>query len=995
MKRKWGDSIAKKGIKGITVEIGGETTGLQKALKEVNDNAYKLSAEMREVDRALKLDPTNTELLAQKQQILAKQAETAKDKLQSLKSVQEQVTQQFQNGEIGEEAYRAFQREVAVAESNVKRLDGQLEETNQTMRAASDSTDDLSDSLDDAGNETKSLSQEVETSESKLKRFGEVAKEVGKMAAAAFKEIIGFAIDFGKQSVQVGADFDSSMSQVAATLGLTSEDIRDNVEGAGDTFDLLKDKAKEMGAATNFSASQAADGLNVLAMSGYSAQKSVDMIEDVLHLSAAGSMDMAQAAGYLSGAMKGFNDESKNSAYYADLMAKGATLANTSVAQLGEAMSSGAAGAAAYSQSADSMTVALLRLAEQGEVGSAAGTALAAAMKNLYTPTATAKKTLKALNVSAYDANGTARDFNVVVNELEASMAGLTEEEKNAKKQAIFGIQGLNAYNKMVVTSIEKQDQWAEALANSAGEAANQYATMTDNLQGDVDIWNSALEGFQIEISDKLMPTVRKFVRFGSDSLSKLTAAFKNNGIEGAAQALGEILSDGIMSIVDAVPKVVDVGVRIVQVLITSLVQQSPLLIQSIFQIIESCVEGIAELLPTLLPRLTEALTQILQMLVGNLPMLLQAGLQLIQGLAEGILEAIPVLIGALPQLILSIVHFILKNIPTIIQAGIDLLTALVSALPSIIQQIVAVLPQIITGIVDALLDNLPLIVQAGIDLLIALVQDLPTIITTIVGAIPLIINHVLDALMDAIPQLIDAGITLFIALVDNMPAILDGIVQAVPKIISSLMTAIMQSVPQIAQSGFKLLVSIVSKLPQIISTIVSSIPEIISGIVEAFGKLVSEMWTIGKHMIEGLWEGIKSMGSWLGDRCRDFGNAWVSGFKTIFGIHSPSTLFRDEIGKNLALGLGIGFTDSMEQVTKDMQKSLPTSFDIDPQMNLRGVNQMAADLSEEAAAASQTMVFNLNVENFTNQSESDLREIMDYAGRYFSAQMERRSVVF
>ena len=243
--------------------------------------------------------------------------------------------------------------------------------------------------------------------------------------------------------------------------------------------------------------------------------------------------------------------------------------------------------------------------------------------------------------------------------------------------------------------------------------------------------------------------------------------------------------------------------------------------------------------------------------------------------------------------------------------------------------------------------------------------------------------------------QLIEAGVELFLSLVENLPQIIEGIVTAVPKIIDSVVNALIDAIPLLIEAGIKLFTAIIHNLPKIIVTITSKIPQIIKGIVDAFGSLVSEMWQIGRHLIEGLWDGIKSMGSWLGDRCRDFGNAWVSGFKTIFGIHSPSTLFRDEIGKNLALGLGVGFTDNMEKVRRDMQKALPTSFDIDPQMNIRGISRIASDISEEAAAASTTVVFNLNVENFTNKSESDLREIMDYAGRYFSAQMERRSVVF
>ena len=658
-------------IKGIIVEIGGDTVGLQKALKDVNDKAKNVSSEMREVEKALKLDPTNTELLAQKQQLLSKQTEIAKEKLSALKEVQKQVEEQFKNGQIGEEQYRAFQREVAVAEGNLKNLEEQLEDTNEN---------------------TKDLGDSFEKSESKLAKFGEVAKQVGQMALQAFKEMAGQAVDFCKSAVSVGQEFDSSMSQLAATLGMTTDAIKNNVNGAGDTFEMLRDKAKEMGASTNFSASQAADGLNTLAASGYTAEQSIDMIEDVLHLSAAGSIDMANAAGYISGAMKGFNDRTKTSAYYADLMAKGATLANTSVAQLGEAMSSGAAGAAAYSQTADSMTVALLRLAEQGEVGSAAGTALSAAMKNLYTPSDKAKKALAELGISAYDTNGKARDFNTVVNELDNSLSKYTEEQQNAYKQSIFGQQGLNAYNKMVVTAIDKQNEWTQALANCSGEAANQYATMTDNLQGDIDSWNSALDGFKIELSDKLMPTVREFVQFGTESLSSITKAFQENGFDGVMDALSDSLNNGITMITQKLPQFLSVAKTIVLALVKGIANNLPEIVKAALELVTSLVTGLLDSLPELLPAAVGIVQAVADTITkpDTLTQILDAALQLLIAMSDGLIDAIPQLVDAAIQIIENLIRFLVEpqNISKLVNAGIRvtmaLQTGLLNALPKL-----------------------------------------------------------------------------------------------------------------------------------------------------------------------------------------------------------------------------------------------------------------------------------------------------------------------
>lgn len=525
--------------------------------------------------------------------------------------------------------------------------------------------------------------------------------------AGATTAVVGFA----KSAIDTGKDFDSSMSQVAATLGLTTNDIENNVNGAGDTFDALRQKAAEMGAATVFTASQAADGLNILAMSGYDATQSMSMIEDVLHLAAAGSMEMADAAGYVSGTMKGFNDATKTSAYYADLMTKGATLANTSVAELGEAMSSGAAGAAAYGQSADSMTISLLRLAEQGEAGSAAGTALAAAMKNLYTPTDQAKKALDSLGVAAYNSDGSARDFNEVVNDLSSALSNMSDEEAAAYKQTIFGIQGLDAFNKMTVTGVKKQKEWAAALAGSTGEASKQYDTMTDNLEGDIAIWNSALDGFKVALSDQMMPTIREFVQLGSDGMGKITEAFQQNGIDGAIEAVSEVLEGMLEKISSIIPEVI----KVVKAVIDAVIQVLPQLIMDI------------------IPPLFDALLEALLSLIDYLPEILQALLTVAFAVVDSLLERLPEILATIVSAIMGFVEVLTRpeNINAVIKAALQLLVAIVDAIPAVIVAIVEALPDIISNIIAFLVDpsTIMLIIEAAVQLFMGVVKAVPQIL--------------------------------------------------------------------------------------------------------------------------------------------------------------------------------------------------------------------------------------------------------------------------
>ena len=196
-------------IHGIIIKLGAEANGMQKALKDVNDRARKTSSELREVEKALKLDPKNVTLLAQKHELLSKQVETAKEKLNELKKVQQLVEEKFKSGEIGEEMYRSFQREVIFAENNLKSLEEQLEDTNEN---------------------TKDLGDSFEKSESKLAKFGEVAKNVGKAAADIFAALGKAAIDTGKKiwemSNEVAAAGDS-IDKTSQKIGISAESYQE------------------------------------------------------------------------------------------------------------------------------------------------------------------------------------------------------------------------------------------------------------------------------------------------------------------------------------------------------------------------------------------------------------------------------------------------------------------------------------------------------------------------------------------------------------------------------------------------------------------------------------------------------------------------------------------------------------------------------------------------------------------------------------------------
>ena len=493
--------------------------------------------------------------------------------------------------------------------------------------------------------------------------------------------------------------------------------------------------------------------------------------------------------------------------------------------------------------------------------------------------------------------------------------AGVSEDEFQSKLDAC-------------TTEQERQALITETLNGLYSDAAEAYREVNGDIieaQKATANLNSAMAA----LGAIAEPIVTKLKQLAADLLQQITPFVEliGTGLTGAlegAEGAAQQLSEGLLGLVTF----------IVEQLGTML----PTFLEFALQMIGTLATGIAQALPTLVPTIVSIITQLVQTLIDNIPMLIDAALQLITGLAQGIINAIPVLVAALPQVITSLVNGLLAAIPQIIQAGIDLLTSLISALPEIITTIVSAIPEIINGIITALLENIPQIVQAGIDLLTSLISALPEIITTIVSAIPEIINGIITALLENIPQIVQAGIDLLVALIQALPQIITTIVQAIPQIISGIVNALVQNIPQIIQAGVQLFVSLIQNLPTIIVEIVKAVPQIVSGIVQAFASLGGEMVSAGANLLHGLWEGISSAASWLWDKVTGWASSLVSGIKSFFGIHSPSTVFA-EIGTNMGEGVGVGFGESMDGVSADMTAAMGGAGQLTAAEAVRAVN--------------------------------------------------------
>ena len=470
-------------IKGITVEIGGDTTGLDKALKSVNSSIKTTQSSLRDVNKLLKLDPTNTELLTQKQKLLKEAISTTKEKLDALKSAQEQAKTQMENGDLGADKYDALQREIIETEQELQKL------------------------AQEAVNSNASLAK-IEEVGGKLETVGNTISGVGTKLLPVTAAVTGL----GAAAIKTTSDFDTAMSQVQATMGATTESMS-TVDGQTvNTMDTLRDLAKEMGANTAFSASECAEALNYLALAGYDTQQMCDTLPTVLNLAAAGDIDLASASDMVTDAMSALGMGTDEATTMVDQMSKTASTTNTSVAQLGEGILTIGATAKSIKGGTAELNTALGILANNGIKGAEGGTHLRNVILSLQNPTDGAAKVMKELGVETYDSEGNMRSLNDILGDLNTSMDGMTSAEKSNIIGTIFNKTDLAAVNSLLSNTGDTWNSLQQGITDSGGAAQQMADTQLDNLSGQITILKSAVEGLAISFGEALMPTIRSIV---------------------------------------------------------------------------------------------------------------------------------------------------------------------------------------------------------------------------------------------------------------------------------------------------------------------------------------------------------------------------------------------------------------------------------------------------------------------------------------------------
>lgn len=914
-------AVSKK-IKGISIEIGGSTTGLEKALNDVNGKSAKLVKELHEVEKALKFNPKNVELLQQKQELLNSAVSNSKNKIEALKAAQQKVSDMFKNGDIGADEYREFQRELITTESRLNSFENQLEQTNDTIRDNREETEqgtkkqrNFKEMLSGVGSKISELKEKFQNIIAKLKSFGDAAKKVAdvslKALAAGIKSVAN-TVEIGIQgfakyaqaiaavttagaafAVKSGATFEASMSKVQSLSGAT-----------GDELKQLEEKAKEMGASTSKSAAESADALGYMALAGWETEEMLAGLEPILRASEAGAMDLATCSDLVTDSMSALGKGTDELSHYLDVVSKTQASANTSMQGMLEAYVGCGSTLKNLEVPIETSATLIGVLANRGIKGSDAGTALNSVLVNLMGVSGQASEALDMLGVSLYQ-NGQRRDITDMLTELNAKLASCDEQSRDTFTAMIGGKTQMDTLQALLAGLSDEYGELNGKIKACDGYMLEAAKTMQDNVQGAFTALKSAAEGAGIAIYDTFKGKLKDIIQEITSYISNATELVNKNGLTGLLFAFDHIKKQAVDYIINSIPDIVQTIsesaavfnsgiINMIDVVTGTLPQISekalPVLQRSFFGMIDKLIERIPTIIPQIISMGTQLITGIVDGMLNSaekltetfprifrlaipvisktIPEIFSKGTEIITTLAGGIIKSIPTIINAVQKCAVSIVSNLITSfiplLPDLAAAGLELLSALLDGILSALPQIITTVTSCIGSLLQAIMEHLPEILDAGVKILMAIISGivdmLPQLISTAVDLLLLIVDTLLNNLDLIIEAALQIVIALCVAILDNI----DKIWEYIPKLIEGILTAIIDNLDILIQAAIEILVTIGAALVSCAGELIAFIPQVTDAMVKAF---CDHDWKqTGKDILEAIFDGILEIGEKASD---------------------------------------------------------------------------------------------------------------------------------
>lgn len=804
---------------------------------------------------------------------------------------------------------------------------------------------------------------------------------------------------------------------------------------------------------------------------GWKTEDMLNGISGIMNLAAASGEDLATTSDIVTDALTAFGLKASDSAHFADIMASASANANTNVSMLGESFKYVAPVAGSLGYTAEDTAIALGLMANAGIKGSQGGTALRASLSRLVKPTGDVAAAMDQYGITLTNSDGSMKTLGEVMDLLRDKMGGLDEATKAQVATTLFGQEAMSGMLAIINASPEDYNKLTDAIKNCDGTAQEMADTMNDNLQGQITLLKSALEGLGISIYEKFQEPLKEAVKGVNDMVGELQKAFDKGGFEGLAGALGDVIAKCITNITSKLPQFVDLGVKVIQSLINGIANNSELivngvldamrtLIDAIFsmlpeileagiQIIISLAKGVSQQYPTIYPEMIECLLGLVDTLLDNIDFLIDAGIELIIGLAEGIANALPKIAEKAPEIIAKLLEAIISNLPELLGAGLYVIETLCtgisnyySTLHDKVGELIGQLKEYIVGKVEELgtkikekiinafesfkqtatekfnsikesvsnfFESVKQIVsdamQQAKDKITSICDEIGNFFTeTIPGWIESIKQRFMElpdkigyALGYALGTIVKWGTDTWDYLTTNVPIWIDNVVEWFKSLPDRIWEWLSSAIDKVKQWGTdtynsakesvtntidsianwfselpgRILVWLLDTLAKIgdwgtevynkaskavsdtINNVVSwfkSLPgkiqewlnntinkvkewgvnlgkkgteaakQLKDSIVEGVKSIPKKMESIGKNIVEGIWNGIKNAKDWIVDKIKGFASSVVDGFKDALGIHSPSRVLADMVGKFIPQGISVGMEAEMPNTIDDIK---------------------------------------------------------------------------
>ena len=986
----------------------GNQTDLLKAKKTELTSKIKLQTD------AIKLQETN--LTAQKQKLteLIEKEDKAKQKVAELTKAHEDSVKatgkdseesQKLNAQL-EEAKEAHakatnavkKQEDAIAKNTVK-----LNESKAALTEQNTALKNTEEELTNAGKKWTVFGQEIQTAGSNMDEAGNKTLSLGDVIKAnlissaiisGVKELANGIKELAKGAISVGMDFESGMSQVAATMGMTTQEIA----GGSEAYTKLENAAKEAGNTTQFSATQAAEALNYMALAGYDADKAVETLPTVLNLAAAGGMDLATASDMVTDSMSALGDKAGTTESFVDKMAKTSQKSNTSVQQLGEALLTVGGTAKSLAGGVTEANTVLGIFADSGTKGAEGGTALRNVILSLTAPTDTAKKKMQELGLEVFDANGNMRPLNETFQDLNGILGDMTQGEQTEVLNTIFNKVDLKSVNALLANSGERFNELSGYIENSTGAAENMAATMNDNLQGKITILKSGLEGLGIAAYEKfetpLKNAVTNITNVIGDLQTDLTSGELSGALDKIATGFGNLVEKASEIIVAVLPKILeglgwiaDHGDTIASILAAIGAGFAVFKVASIINGVVTAIQGLAAAEVALntiqkLVNVTMAANPMMLIitLVATLVAAIVGFVATNENARTAVVNAWNVVKDTIGKVVGEIAKFFTETIPNALSKVVDfvkdnwqdillllanpfagavkLLYEHCESFRNIVDNIASFFQELPGKIWDAIVSAITNVQNWGQQIYTEATTYIQNTITSVVGFLVELPGKIWNAIVSAITNVQNWGQQVYTQATNYIQNTITTVVNFLSQLPGKIWNAIVSAITNMANWGQQMLSQASAAASNILSNVYSTLSQmpgrvwnaiqgaiqsvanwgsgllqqgrnaasqLVSAVINGVASLPSQMASVGYNIVTGVWNGICNAAGWFRRRVQSFFSGIVDGVKNALGIHSPSRVFQDEIGKYMAQGAGVGFTNELGNVEEDINKSLGT----------------------------------------------------------------------